>query len=184
MQTCRGNWRAPNLFSRLVRDPRVFFHPVELSIQALGPLSNRFQRARVCLGCSDSGRFNYSSPRPLHTRFSSFVYSFCRTRRKPRRIPPSMFFLSFLSPSSSLFPLAVEVTQDQPRETCSLPSFLSFSLSLSGETVSSSVPSYSPGSLFCSSLLYSLPRDNQIIRVVPLMKNTSNLLDEKILHRT
>lgn len=131
MQTCRGNWRAPNLFSRLVRDPRVFFHPVELSIQALGPLSNRFQRARVCLGCSDSGRFNYSSPRPLHTRFSSFVYSFCRTRRKPRRIPPSMFFLSFLSPSSSLFPLAVEVTQDQPRETCSLPSFLSFSISLS-----------------------------------------------------
>lgn len=95
-----------------------------------------------------------------------------------------MFFLSFLSPSSSLFPLAVEVTQDQPRETYSLPSFLSFSLSLSGETVSSSVPSYSPGSLFCSSLLYSLPRDNQIIRVVPLMKNTSNLLDEKILHRT
>lgn len=62
--------------------------------------------------------------------------------------------------------------------------FLSLSLSLSGETVSSSVPSYSPGSLFCSSLLYSLPRDNQIIRVVPLMKNTSNLLDEKILHRT
>lgn len=104
-------------------------------------------------------------PRPLHTRFSSFVYSFCRTRRKPRRIPPSMFLLSFrplLLFSRS--PLRLPKINRQK-----LAVFLHFFLSLP-----LLFHCFFPRILSILLLfpLRSLPRDNQIIRAVPLMKNT------------
>lgn len=140
MQTFRGNWSAG--FTTL-RNPRVFFQPVELSIQALGPLSSRFQwrtsEFALLLGL---GRFNYSFPASIPV--SSFVYSFCWTRRKPRRIPLRCSF----SPFALFFPFlfVAEVIQDQPRETYSvllplcLLFFSRFPLVFSGPALRPSYP--------------------------------------------
>lgn len=122
--------------------------------------------------CSDSGGSIIHPSAPPYP-FLFFRLLFLPDAEETAK-DPSFDVLSLVSPSSSLFPLAVEVTQDQPRETCSLPSFLSLFLSLS---ISACLLFhwFFRSLVFSrfSSPLYSLPRENQIIRVVPLMKNTS-----------
>lgn len=178
MQTCRGNWSAAPNLSRLVRDPRVFFHPVELSIQALGPLSNRFQRARVCLAARTPGGSIIHPSAPPYP-FLFFRLLFLPDAEETAK-DPSFDVPSLVSPSSSLFPLAVEVTQDQPAETCSLPSFLS----LSASPFPLLLPSYSLDSSALPSTQSSKRQSNHSCCSLDEKYFHSNLLNEKILYRT
>lgn len=92
--------------------------------------------------CSDSRRSSIIHPSAPPYPFLFFRLLFLPDAEETAK-DPSFDVPSLVSPSSSLFPLAVEVTQDQPAETCSLPSFLSLSSSIASSLVFSR--------FFCSS---------------------------------